>query len=123
MTGAVAFAVSGWPGISGIAGLIALTFATSGILSASSTFWSLPTGILSGAAASAGIAWINSVGNLAGYLSPFIVGKIRDQTHSMTMALLVLSGSSLISALITVTAFRGREAGNPAALPKSSGVA
>jgi nitrate/nitrite transporter NarK len=123
MIGAVAFAVSGLPGISGIAGLIALTIAASGVLSASSTFWSLPTGILSGAAASAGIAWINSVGNLAGYVSPFVVGRIRDQTHSMTIALLVLSGSSLISALIAVLAFRGREAVEPAALRGSSGVA
>jgi len=123
MIGAAAFAVSAWPGISGVLGLIALTVATAGITSAFSTFWSLPTGILSGAAASAGIAWINSVGNLAGYVSPFVVGRIRDQTHSMAIALLVLSGSSLISALITVVAFRGREAVEPAALQGSSGVA
>ena len=123
MTGAVAFAVSSLPGISGVAGLIALTFATCGIMSASSTFWSLPTGIFSGAAASAGIAWINSVGNLAGYVSPFVVGRIRDQTHSMTLALLVLAGSSLVSALVTVVAFRGREAGERVGLGASSGVA
>jgi nitrate/nitrite transporter NarK len=119
----VAFAVSSLPGISGVAGLIALTFATCGIMSASSTFWSLPTGIFSGAAASAGIAWINSVGNLAGYVSPFVVGRIRDQTHSMTLALLVLAGSSLVSALVTVVAFRGREAGDRVGLAGSSGVA
>jgi nitrate/nitrite transporter NarK len=104
--GAAAFAFSGLPHISGVLGLIALTVATAGIACAYSTFWSLPTAILSGTAASAGIAWINSVGNLAGYVSPYLVGKIRDATHSMTLALLLLAFSSLVSAAITVTAFR-----------------
>lgn len=104
--GAAAFALSGLPHISGVLGLVALTVATAGIACAYSTFWSLPTAILSGTAASAGIAWINSVGNLAGYVSPYLVGKIRDTTHSMTFALLLLAFSSLVSAVITVTAFK-----------------
>ena len=104
--GAAAFALSGFPHISGMLGLIALTVATAGIACAYSIFWSLPTAILSGTAASAGIAWINSVGNLAGYLSPYLVGKIRDTTHSMTLALLLLAFSSLVSAVITVVAFK-----------------
>ena len=120
---AVAFALSGWPGISGVAGLIALTAATSGIMSATSTFWALPTGLLTGAGASAGIAWINSIGNVAGYVSPFVVGHIRDQAHSMTPALLVLAGSSLVSALVTVVAFRGRETRREAAAPEPRSVA
>jgi D-galactonate transporter len=98
----VAFAISAIPGISGVAGLVALTFAAVGIMCALSLFWSLPTSILSGAAAAAGIAWINSVGNLAGYLSPFMVGKVRDATHSMTLALLTLSAVAMISAIATL---------------------
>ena len=58
-------------------------------------FWSLPTALLSGAAAAAGIAWINSVGNLAGFVSPYLVGFIRDQTHSMFVALAMLCAASL----------------------------
>jgi nitrate/nitrite transporter NarK len=104
--GAAAFAFSGMPHISGVMGLAALTVATAGIACAYSTFWSLPTAILSGAAASAGIAWINSVGNLAGYFSPYLVGQIRDTTHNMTLALLLLAFSSLLSAVVTVTAFK-----------------
>jgi MFS family permease len=104
--GAIAFALSGLPNISGPVGLVALTFATAGLACAYSTFWSLPTAILSGAAASAGIAWINSVGNLAGYFGPYLVGEIRDLTHNMTIALLMLSFFSLLSAVITVTAFK-----------------
>jgi len=39
--------------------------------------------VLAGTAAAAGIAWINSVGNLAGYLSPFLVGRVRDVSGTM----------------------------------------
>ena len=107
--GSIAFAVSGIPGISGIMGLVALTIATAGIVCAYSTFWALPTAILSGTAASAGIAWINSVGNLAGYFSPTIIGKIQDVTHSMTPALLMLSGCSLAASALTIIFFNGRK--------------
>lgn len=123
MIGAVAFAMSGSPGISGVVGLVALTVATSCIMAATSTFWALPTGILTGAGASAGIAWINSVGNLAGYVSPLVVGQIRDRAHSMTPALLVLAGSSLLSGIVTVMAFHGREARRTAAVPEPRSVA
>jgi MFS family permease len=105
MAGAAAFAVSAVPGISGTLGFLALTVATAGLACAYSTFWSLPTAFLSGTAASAGIAWINSVGNLAGYVSPFLVGRIRDSLHNMTPALLLLSACSFASALITIVFF------------------
>ena len=106
---AVAFAISAIHGISGAGGLTALTFAAIGIMCTLSLFWSLPTAILSGTAAAAGIAWINSVGNLAGYVSPSVVGAIRDRTHSMTAALLVLSASALVSALATLYVTRKSE--------------
>lgn len=62
--------------------MAALTLATFGILTAAPLFWSLPTAYLSGAAAAAGIAIINSCGNLAGFASPYIVGWIKDATGS-----------------------------------------
>jgi D-galactonate transporter len=102
VVGAAAFAASAIPKISGVTGLATLTFATIGIMCAFSTFWALPTAILSGAAASAGIAWINSIGNLAGYVGPYLIGTIRDATHSMVIALLVLSASALFSSLATL---------------------
>ena len=70
--------------------------------------------ILSGSAAAAGIARINSVGNLAGYVSPFLAGTIRDRTLSMTLALLALSAAALPSALISLT----RRAGPPVMRPE-----
>ena len=100
--GSVAFASSGIPGISSILVVIALSLATAGVLSALSSFWALPTSILSGTAAAAGIAWINSIGNLAGYVSPYVVGKIRDATHDMLYALLVIAAFCLMSALLVL---------------------
>jgi D-galactonate transporter len=100
--GFVAFSASTFPGISGALGLAALTFAAIAIMCGQSTFWALPTAALSGSAAAGGIAWINSVGNLAGYVSPFIIGEIRDATGSMTLALLVLSASCLMAGLVVL---------------------
>jgi nitrate/nitrite transporter NarK len=112
--GAAAFAASAIPGIPGSVGLVALSLAAMGIVCANSIFWALPTGILSGAAAAAGIAWINSVGNLAGYVSPFVVGQIRDRTHSMVLALLVLSAAALVSGFVTLHVTRKKR---PASAP------
>jgi D-galactonate transporter len=100
--GCAAFAASRFPGISGTLGLVAITFAAIAVMCAQSTFWALPTAILSGSAAAVGIAWINSVGNLAGYVSPFIVGHILDATGSMTLALLVVSASCLMAGLVVL---------------------
>jgi nitrate/nitrite transporter NarK len=111
--GAAAFAASSVHGIPGGVGLAALTLATMGILCSNALFWSLPTALLSGSAAAAGIAWINSVGNLAGYVSPFLVGTIRDRTHSMTLALLALSAAALGSALTSLYVTR-KSARHPA---------
>ena len=58
----------------------------------------------------AGIAIINSVGNLSGYLSPFMAGRIRDATHSMAFALLMFSGSCVVAALIVaMLKLRGKQ--------------
>ena len=100
--GGVALGVSALPGVGGWAGIAAMTVATAGILSAMSCFWSLPTAMLSGTAAAVGIAWINSVGNLAGYVSPFLVGKIRDASHSMVAALWMLGGALVASGLLVL---------------------
>jgi sugar phosphate permease len=102
MVAALAFAASAIPGIPGWANFVALTVAYVGVLCSFAVFWALPSQILSGAAAAAGIAWINSVGNLAGYASPHAVGAIRDATHSMTLAMLALAAAMLISAIVAL---------------------
>jgi MFS family permease len=108
LVGGLGLALSAIPGISGGLGLVALTIATAGIISSTSTFWSLPTSYLSGTAASAGIAWINSLGNLGGQVGPLILGNVHGKNNSLTPALLLLSLSCVMSAIITIAFFRKR---------------
>jgi sugar phosphate permease len=108
VVGAIGLAASAIPGITGQWGLAALTLASIGVSATTSTFWSLPTSFLSSSAAAAGIAWINSVGNLAGYVSPFMIGKLRDSTHSMHIPLLLLASSCFAAGCI-VLAIRPRK--------------
>ncbi len=108
LIGAAAFSFSAIPGLSGVVGLAALTFAACGILCANSVFWTLPSALLSGAAAAAGIAFINSVGNLGGGAGPYLVGYIRDHTHSMFAALLLLSFFALVSGLVALWVARAK---------------
>ena len=104
----VTLALGGIPGISGWTGLVLVTCTTVALMCSQAVFWALPTAVLSGAAAAAGIAWINSVGNLAGYVSPFLVGRIRDTTGSMALAYFVLGGSCLVAAAVVLALTRGR---------------
>lgn len=67
--------------------LLLMTVATIGVMCAISSFWALPTSLLSGSAAAAGIAWINSVGNLGGYISPELFAWFKIH-YSVGMALL-----------------------------------
>jgi D-galactonate transporter len=99
---AVSLVVGGMQGLSPILAIVTLSIATAGIMGGASMFWALPSRILSGAAAAAGIAWINSVGNLAGFVSPYIVGWIRDTTHNPMYSMLVIAASCLISALLVL---------------------
>lgn len=73
-----------------------LTLAAAGVLSATPLFWALPTSFLAGASAAAGIAAINSVGNLSGFFAPFLIGAIKDATGSSNIGLYVISGVLII---------------------------
>ena len=75
------------------------------------SFWPMPSLFLTGTAAAAGIAWINAVGNLAGTVTPFIVGWTKDLTGSFAGGLYALAGFALLSALVTLV----RPADRPAA--------
>jgi MFS family permease len=77
--------------------MIALSVAGFGIFACLPVFWTLPTAFLSGAAAAAGIAVINSIGNLAGFAGPFAMGWIRDHTGSYTGGLLLLAGLGIVA--------------------------
>lgn len=90
--------------------LAALTLATAGILSTLPLFWTLPTALLGGTAAAAGIALINSIGNLAGFASPYLVGVIKDATHSTASGMYVLAASLIIGALLVLIGIPNNQA-------------
>ncbi|MGC1023889.1 MFS transporter [Pantoea agglomerans] len=87
--------------------IIALTLVTVGISASKPPLWSMPTLFLSGPAAAAGIAAINSIGNLGGFVGPMMIGIIRQQTGSYTGGLYFVAGLLLISAL-TVLILAGK---------------
>ena len=71
-----------------------------GIYAALATFWTLPTGFLTGSAAAGGIALINSIGNLGGFVGPYAIGWIKDATGETTLGLVVLAACLLISGIV-----------------------
>src|SRR6267143_4198554 len=80
--------------------MISLCVAGFGIFACLPVFWTLPTAFLSGAAAAAGIAVINSIGNLAGFAGPFAMGWIKDHTGSYAGGLLLLAALGIIAMAI-----------------------
>jgi MFS family permease len=78
--------------------LIALTIALIGVSSARAIFWTIPQRFLVGTAAAGGIAFINSVGLLGGFVGPFMMGWLRDLTGSFSSGLLVTAVILMIAA-------------------------
>ncbi len=103
IVGAAALSLSAIAGThTGIA-VACLTIAAGGVLSAGAMFWSLPTAFLGGVSAAAGIAAINSVGNLAGFVSPYVVGGLKDLTHSTVAGMYAVSAVLVVGALVILT--------------------
>jgi ACS family tartrate transporter-like MFS transporter len=71
--------------------LAALCLSAMGCYSALPVFWTLPTSMLVGGAAAAGIALVNSIGNTGGFLGPTLVGYVTDATGSYAAALWTLA--------------------------------
>ena len=82
--------------------ILALSLATAGTYAAIGTFWSLPTSILTGTGAAAGLALINSLGNSGGLVGPPIIGVIKQETGSFTAALLFLAGALVLGAVVVL---------------------
>jgi ACS family tartrate transporter-like MFS transporter len=83
--------------------MISFCVAGFGIFACLPVFWTLPTAFLSGAACAAGIAVVNSIGNLAGFAGPFAMGWIKDHTGSYAGGLLLLAGLGIIAMGIVLT--------------------
>lgn len=110
------------PGLIGAAGLIlsvlagsnttlamaGLSLATFGILTTLPLFWSLPTAFLGGTAAAMGLALVNSFGNLAGFVSPYAVGWMKDATHSTASGMYLLAGFMVLGAALVIAGMPAR---------------
>jgi MFS transporter, ACS family, tartrate transporter len=79
-----------------------LTLVNIGISSAKPPLWSMPTLFLSGPAAAAGIATINSIGNLGGFVGPAMIGWLKQRTGSFSGGLYFVGGLLVISAVVTL---------------------
>jgi MFS transporter, ACS family, tartrate transporter len=99
---AVGLAMAAWAPLPTIS-MLALTLGAVGIYCALPVFWSLPSNHLRGASAAAGIALINAVGNIGGYVGSSAVGHLMQTTGSFTEALLFLSAALAVSAVLATS--------------------
>jgi len=95
-----------------LAAMIGLSVATAGILATFPLFWPMPTALLGGTTAAAGIAWINSLGNLAGFFGPSIVGWMTDWTKRSDYGLYVVAAAMVLGATLVLFFVPGRNARN-----------
>jgi ACS family tartrate transporter-like MFS transporter len=101
LVGAVGFTASAYL-TSPIPGLIALTVAAVGDLGGRGPFWALPGRFLAGTASAGGIALINTVGALGGFVGPSLVGFVKNATGSFKGGLLLLASLLFTSAIVTL---------------------
>jgi MFS transporter, ACS family, tartrate transporter len=99
--GAAGFAASAYL-LSPVPGMIALTIAAVGDLSTRGPFWALPGRFLTGGALAAGIALINTMGSLGGFVGPYAVGWLKDLTGGFKAGLLMLAGLLVLAGVATL---------------------
>jgi sugar phosphate permease len=108
VTAAVGFALSVRWEHDATWGIAALCIANMALLSIPALFWTLPTSLLrDGVVAAAGIAMINSLGNVSGFLAPFMIGYVRDATGSTSGALLAIATLLVLGAVLVLLVTRG----------------
>jgi ACS family tartrate transporter-like MFS transporter len=82
--------------------MVSFSVGAIGIYSTVAVFWTMPTAVLAGSAAAAGIAMINSIGNVAGLLAPTLVGYFKDRTGSYTWGLVALASGLVLTGLVAL---------------------
>lgn len=86
-----------------LGGLLAMAFAAAGVMSLMAVLWAMPGALLNGTAAAAGIALINSFGNLGGFVSPTVIGFITERTQSHAAGQYLTAGFLLLATLLLCT--------------------
>ncbi len=92
--GAILFSGNFWVSVAMMA--IALT----GINGARAIFWTIPPRFLTGMAAAGGLAFINSIGTTGGFVGPYVMGWLTDETGSFNAGLLAMSGFLILAAVL-----------------------
>jgi len=90
--------------------IAAMSVAAIGLYGSKPAFWPLPSTFLSGTAAAGGIALVNSIGNLGGFVGPYIVGWIREGTNSYEAGLVFLAACAALSGMIALVTVRSERA-------------
>ena len=103
LLGAVGIVISNLFRQNTLIAMVGLTLATLGILATLPLFWPMPTAMLAGTSAAAGIAWINSLGNLAGFFGPSIVGWFADLTKRSDYGLYVVAAALVLGSILVLS--------------------
>lgn len=82
--------------------LASISLAALGIWGSLGPFWAMSTSVLTGSTAAPGIAWINSVGNLAGFVGPYVVGVLKDATGGFGTAMAALAFFLVVAAIVAL---------------------
>ncbi|MCY1513392.1 putative tartrate transporter [compost metagenome] len=101
LVGAAGLVASVWLHNTPIAALVALTVATAGVYSATTMMWMLPSLFLNGVGMAAAIGVINSIGGLGGFVSPYVIGLIKDSTQSTSGGIYFIAVVAVIGAVLT----------------------
>jgi cyanate permease len=109
---AVLIGAAGLAGVATFAGsnpvlaFVCLIVAVSGTMSAFPVYWQMPNFFLVGAAAAMGVAFINSIANLAGFGAPFMMGAFKDATGSFSTGLMTVAAVEACAALLIMAFIR-----------------
>lgn len=103
LVAAIGFLICAQAGRNTPLAMFGLALAVSGVITGLSMFWALPTSILGGSAAAAGIALINCTGNLGGFFSPTILGYLKTYTGSLNSGLFLVAACMVASSVLILT--------------------
>jgi len=92
--------------------MTAVTVCAVGVCAALPTFWALPSNFLTGSAAAGGIALVNALGNLSGFVAPYVTGWLRDLTGTQRTGLWVV-GACMVAGAVLAVALGARPNGQP----------
>jgi MFS family permease len=91
-----------WGGHGAIVSIVALTLVAVGTMAWLAVFWTLPTAFLSGAAAAGGIAWINALSQLGGFVGPDMLGRLRESgAGAVNTGFALMALAALVTAGLT----------------------